>query len=359
MPVYERGGSFQAVVNNKALPGGRLRATFATRIEGEAWELKACAALKEGKTPASIAALAEGLPPTLFDLAKKVETEHWSDMKGSSASIKNAYMVATMIGEGVCPADVNDSTIETLVAKLKARGNTNATINRKMAALSKMLSVYHKKAGTKRPDLPRLKEAKHRIRYITEDEEERVLRFCRDMGDQDFTDFVVVGMDTGLRTRSEHLALEPSNVLRKGGAPNAIIVHPDQSKTDTPRVVPLTRRAQEVIARRGNGLFSDFTYAKLLGMWGRMAEAMGLDEDEQFVPYVLRHTFCSRLVQRGVHLVTVKELAGHSDIKMTMRYAHLAPHNYTDAIKALETHEPTSTSAGSPGQSHGTGTLLD
>jgi len=30
-------------------------------------------------------------------------------------------------------------------------------------------------------------------------------------------------------------------------------------------------------------------------------------------------------VQRGVDLYKVKELRGHEDIKMTMRYAHLAP----------------------------------
>lgn len=36
-----------------------------------------------------------------------------------------------------------------------------------------------------------------------------------------------------------------------------------------------------------------------------------------------RHTFCSRLVQGGKSLKLVQELAGHRDIKMTARYAHL------------------------------------
>lgn len=38
-----------------------------------------------------------------------------------------------------------------------------------------------------------------------------------------------------------------------------------------------------------------------------------------------RHTFCSRLVQAGKSLKIVQELAGHRDIKMTARYAHLEP----------------------------------
>lgn len=36
----------------------------------------------------------------------------------------------------------------------------------------------------------------------------------------------------------------------------------------------------------------------------------------------LRHSFATRLVQRGVDLYSVKELIGHKTIAMTMRYAH-------------------------------------
>ena len=49
----------------------------------------------------------------------------------------------------------------------------------------------------------------------------------------------------------------------------------------------------------------------------------------------LRHTFASHLVMKGVDLRTVASLLGHRDIKMTMRYAHLAPEHLQAAVDVL------------------------
>lgn len=51
--------------------------------------------------------------------------------------------------------------------------------------------------------------------------------------------------------------------------------------------------------------------------------------------HMLRHTFASHLVMRGVPLNTVQQLLGHSTIAMTMRYAHVAPSTLRAAIDML------------------------
>src|SRR5262249_57562126 len=79
---------------------------------------------------------------------------------------------------------------------------------------------------------------------------------------------------------------------------------------------------------------------------------------QDFTFHDLRHTFASRLVMAGVDLPTVKELLGHKDITMTLRYTHLSTDHKQRAVNALEqfgskvpTNFPTS-------REHRTGNLL-
>jgi len=51
--------------------------------------------------------------------------------------------------------------------------------------------------------------------------------------------------------------------------------------------------------------------------------------------HTLRHTFASHLVMNGTDVYTVQKLLGHSSIKTTEIYAHLAPDFLKAAVQKL------------------------
>lgn len=57
----------------------------------------------------------------------------------------------------------------------------------------------------------------------------------------------------------------------------------------------------------------------------------------------LRHTFCSRLAQRGVSLKVIQELAGHKTIQMSARYAHLDKTSVLKGLAVLDEDDDVST----------------
>jgi integrase len=182
-------------------------------------------------------------------------------------------------------------------------------------------------------------EGTARTRWLSEDEEARLLVHCATW----LRDIVILGLDTGLR---------PGNLVRFQRAwvqsgETCLIIPREQTKTKKlPLTIPLTRRAADIVHRylesaRSEYLFVSqeghaYTCAEINRALERAAVKAGLRD---ICLYTLRHSFISRLVQAGVSLPEVAALAGHRDIRMTMRYAHLAPQHLRHSIAALETRK--------------------
>lgn len=59
----------------------------------------------------------------------------------------------------------------------------------------------------------------------------------------------------------------------------------------------------------------------------------GIDLPAGQLTHVLRHTFASHFMMNGGNILVLQKILGHTDIKMTMRYAHFAPSPLEDALK--------------------------
>jgi integrase len=188
-----------------------------------------------------------------------------------------------------------------------------------------------------------------RIRFIEDAEEKLILDALRDRF-PDTHDAVVLSLDSGLR-RSEILKLTVGDVDFNG---RSFVVK--QSKSGHVRHLPMTERVYGVLSRRVAGKTKDATIFpggeqnsdRITRNFETCVKELNLNENltdprQRLCFHSCRHTFCSRLVQRGVSIYTVQKLAGHSGLQMTSRYSHLAASTLRDAVKLLERapEEPT------------------
>jgi integrase len=165
------------------------------------------------------------------------------------------------------------------------------------------------------------KESTGRIRYLLPDEEQKLMDVLADR--PDVRDFVTVLIYTGCRLN------ELTSLRDKDIDFSANKIHIWESKTDKPRSIPMSTRVVKIFKERGN---FTLTKAAVQCVWKRQVKTVFPD----LRIHDLRHTCASRLVQGGVHIQVVKEWLGHTDIKTTLRYAHIAPEHLDNALSALE-----------------------
>jgi len=222
--------------------------------------------------------------------------------------------------------DINTELLDDWLARYPYA--SPSTQNRRLAAISKVFTTARQRGYTGPvPYFPRKKEPQHRTRFLTRDEE---FTLARKLSAQDEASWraMTILIDTGMRL-GELKRLHVADLNHETG----MILIPF-TKGGASRSVPMSRRVADILGDpKGAQALDEPTFRK---HWEVARGQMGLADDAQFVPHILRHTCASRLVQSGVPLKVIQEWLGHSDIAMTMRYAHLAPSNLSDALSSLE-----------------------
>ena len=108
-----------------------------------------------------------------------------------------------------------------------------------------------------------------------------------------------------------------------------------RTKSAKTRRVPLTpRAARAFIVFLSSPFYGKVDVAWVEHRWDLMRVDLKLEEPAN--PHISRHTFASRLLERGVDIYTVSKLLGHSSVKVTERYAALVRHSiFEQAIARL------------------------
>jgi len=342
MAVRQRGSTWQVDVTYKGERAPRV--SFPTKAEAEAVAADFRAALIRGETITPSVSARRGRIDdqqnnlcnlgALFDHTFRL---YWQGTKGERTARINGQAWVETLGERCDVRTLTSADISRVCDEWSDRGSAPGTINRKMAALGKMLGVAEAdQIIPRKPLLPKRKEYAGRLRYYSREEEEHMLAYFRTTGETELAYLVTLAMDTGLRA-GELRALQVRDYV-----PQTNLLHVWASKSDAPRSVPLTSRARHAwdtlaLGRVASGVvFQDhLTPSHVSRMFRKWRTAYGIEVDTDAVFHACRHTCCSRLIQAGIHLVTVQKWMGHKTIETTMRYAHLGPDAFTDAVAAL------------------------
>jgi integrase len=145
------------------------------------------------------------------------------------------------------------------------------------------------------------------------------------------TPLVLLAMNTGLR-RKELLTLQWSDIDLDG---KMLTVRESVAKSGKQRFVPLNIEALAALTQWGiqrGRTGAVFAIRDAKTAWGRVLDEAGI---RNFRFHDLRHHFASKLVRAHVDLNTVRELLGHSDLTMTLRYSHLSPSGLAAAVEKL------------------------
>lgn len=218
-------------------------------------------------------------------------------------------------------------------------GQSPKSVNNHLIALSKCLNVAKDwDIIITGPKIRLLKTPPQSFDFLDEQECQLLIDNCSGM----VRDMVIVALKTGLRLgellalRWEDIDFSNQIITVQRSVTRGIIGSPKSNKI---RHIPFFDEINFIlsnIANRDGFVFGEggiplkpITCLRWLNKSCKQAGIKTVGWHD------LRHTFASHLAQRGISILIIKELLGHSDVKTTMRYAHLSGCATKEAVGSL------------------------
>ncbi len=277
--------------------------------------------------------------------------------KGSSVTTVEAYRLD--IEKGLMPFlhqrdkfEIEGVTKDDVRAYLDyaatTKGNSSTTRARKLAAIKSFFNYLVENEGLEaNPAVsirsPRIPE-KEPV-YLSDEECIRLVttiaRKAKPRVRERDLAMVVLFLHTGVRV-SELTNLESPNVdlersqikiTRKGNKEQYLHLN-GETVSALARYLAKRPQAQNgrfFVGTNGGNLNRSYVY----GLIRRYLKLADIKKDKRG-PHILRHTFCTRLHQKGVAPFTIRDLAGHKSLDTTMRYIRIENKEQAEAVDRLE-----------------------
>ena len=308
-------------------------ATFASLSKAKQWGTQTESAIREGRYFKT----SEAKRHTLAEAIERYEREKLHDMRAKDARKQHLDYWKAELGT-LTLADVTPAAVKERMTRLAdepsertGKLRSASTLNHYRQALASVMTEAVKtwewlevspmvKVGKKA-------EPRGRVRYLSDDERERLLLACKESANSDLYLAVILALTTGGR-QAETMGASWSQIDL-----NRATLQLEETKNGSRRALHLVGPVLEMLKERAKVrridtclLFPSRVNPKqpvdLRQPWEKALQAAGI---EGFHWHDLRHTFASMAAMNGASLPELAALLGHKTLAMVQRYAHLSP----------------------------------
>mgnify|MGYP003675946189 CR=1 FL=1 len=258
----------------------------------------------------------------------------------SADKTKNYLLTALCPLHNIMLKGITTEKLNKFLYQYKKDNNvSNSTLNKAITILKSALNRavefgYMDKNNIN--SFKKLKESSAKVRYLSKDETALFLSTL-EKNQGNTHDIIVLAYYSGMR-RGEIFSLKWKDIDFNTNQINLDHLNTKSGKSRTIPMHPKILDLLSTIPQSGKDEYifkSPVTGGRLQDIkksWSSFLKDAGISD---FRFHDLRHNFASQLIMKGQSLSVVRELLGHSDFKMTLRYAHLAPEHKQEAINSL------------------------
>lgn len=218
---------------------------------------------------------------------------------------------------------------------------SNSTVNRYMTALGNALTIatnewewIHENPMRK---ISKLSEPRGRVRFLDDEERERLLEACKTSASPYLHTLVVLALSTGAR-QGELLNLRWSDVDWRR---RVLTLHDTKNKDR--RLLPLVHYALQLMEEHNKvrNIASDWVFpspSRPMKPWdcrSAWLSALRKANIQDFRFHDLRHSCASYLAMNGASLAEIAEVLGHKTLQMVKRYAHLSEVHTAQVVQRM------------------------
>lgn len=293
MAVYKRGNRWRVEIRRQGLYRSK---TFRRKANAEQWEARVLVALEGGEPPEAAYTLRETIDRYLREVTPHKKGSHWESIR-----------LKRFLRHKLCNKRLRDVTAEDMAAwrDERLREVKPSSVRRELNIWSAIFSVARRewKWINENPvsDIRKPPGSPHRTRLISDQEIQDICQFAA----PDVKALFLLAMETGMRL-GEMISISPKDI--RG---NYVILR--DTKNSLPREVPLTRKAQEILAE-----WVPFTTTSASAS-RRFANTVQSLEIEDLTFHDARHTAATKLAGK-LSVLELCKMFGWRDPKNAMIY---------------------------------------